>query len=156
MGKVFISIFGLLLFLATEVQADGVPRKNIYFEISPLPENALARLRESARKKEISYKFPFEYKNALLLSDTPSGLSLAQLCFLDAKTIGRLALQVEIFGQRLIFPKPILDFKTLDYVTLLLQEVFPDSPLNIKEVSGEAPANACVEMKMIQWPKNIY
>ncbi len=134
----------------------GFSTKNVLFAVSPLPFRAIESLRDFARKEEINYKFPFSYKNSLLILDTPSGVYEARLCFLDAHRANTLTVQIELVAEKYVFAKSLDDFTTQEYLTNFLRAIFPDVALSIKEVPEDTPDPTCNELRMIQWPKNIF
>ena len=137
---------------AVPAPAFAVSKKAVFYEVTPLPTGALTSIREYASKNEIYYKFPFSYKNALLVVESPSELSSASLCFLDSHSSNALTIQLELTGKELIFAAPASDFKHAEFVNDFLRKIFPDAAMSIKEKPSDEPSPLCNEMRMIQWP----
>jgi len=133
---------------------DHPPRMNRY-TATPIPPKAIETLREYAKQGELDYKFPFNYKNAFLLSDTSyDAASVVEVCWVANSTTNTLTIETKAFPNKGFLAAPLTTYNPDTYLKQLTEKIHFGQELKFQNTNDINPI--CAEMESIVWPKNIF
>jgi hypothetical protein len=129
------------------------------FDINGTPQNTLERVRDYASRKDLNFKFPFSYQDAVFVTDlSVSELSRIEFC-VHSDTKVKEAVTVELVGYSdgSLFSNSSRSFDFKKYVQTLFATILSTDHLQIEKNTTLTHFDSiCKEIEHIQWPNHIH